>query len=234
MLAVLVLLTMDVAGGFNDTWLAAWCLWAAFGVGAILCCVRAVQAPRERLAWSLFAAGWLFYFAGGVAFQVFLHGSSEHFPSSADILWLGLYVCDIAAVAALMRARGIARKSAWLDGAVGSLAVAAAATAFAFEPALDAAGTQNVVAIAYPLLDCLLVGFVVVVASAEGWRLDRTFGLIALGFIGLAGGDAQYLVSAADGTWTPSQAQNIPYVLGTLFICLAAWQPASRLRVEEL
>ena len=192
------------------------------------------QAPRERLAWSLFAAGWGFYVAGGIVFQVVLHGSSAHFPSGADILWLGLYVCDLAAVGALMRARGIARKSAWLDGAVGALAVAAAAAAFAFEPALKAAGDANVVAVAYPLLDCLLVGFIVVVASADGWRLDRSFALLALGFVGLAGGDAQYLVAAANGTWTPGQAQNIPYVLGTLLICFAAWQPAEhRQAVDE-
>src|SRR5204862_3819363 len=124
-------------------------------------------------------------------------------------------------------------KSAWLDGAVGSLAVAAAAAAFAFEPAMRTAGTGNLVAVAYPLLDCMLVGFVVVVASAEGWRLDRTFGLLALGFVGLAGGDAQYLVSAANGTWTPGQSQNIPYVLGTLFVCAAAWQPGLQRQVDE-
>ena len=86
--------------------------------------------------------------------------------------------------------------------------------------------------VAYPLLDCLLIGFVVVVASADGWRLDRTFGFLAIGFIGLAGGDAQYLVSAANGTWSPGRAQNIPYVLGTLFVCMAAWQPADRRRAE--
>ncbi|MDX6657238.1 MAG: hypothetical protein QOH62_2031 [Solirubrobacteraceae bacterium] len=234
MAAVLILLAIDVSGGFDGTWAQDWYLWFAFAVGAVLCGVRAVQVPHERLAWSLFAIGWVFYVAGGIVFQVFLGGSTATFPSSADVLWLGLYVVDLAGVAALMHARGIARKSAWLDGAVGALAVAAAAAAFAFDPALSAAHSQDVVAIAYPLLDCLLVGFVVVVASAEGWRLDRTFGLIALGFIGLAGGDAQYLVSAADGTWTPSQAQNIPYVLGTLLICLAAWQPAGRLRVERL
>jgi two-component system cell cycle response regulator len=232
MVAVLGLLVADVAGRFDGTWLASWYLWSVFAVGAVLCAVRAKQMRAERLAWSLFAAGWCFYVAGGVVFQVVLDGSSAHFPSGADVLWLGLYIVDLCGVAALMHARGIARKSAWLDGAVGSLAVAAAAAAFAFQPALEATGT-NIVAVAYPLLDCLLIGFVVVVASAEGWRLDRTFGLIALGFLGLAGGDAQYLVSAANGAWTPSQAQNIPYVLGTLFICLAAWQPGLRRQVRE-
>jgi two-component system cell cycle response regulator len=233
MVAVLALLVADVAGGLHAGWFQDWFLWTVFGVGALLCGVRAVQVPAERLAWSLFAAGWGFYVAGGIVYQLVLDGSTARFPSAADVLWLGLYVCDLAGVASLMHVRGIARKSAWLDGAVGSLAVAAAAAAFAFQPALDAAGTSNIVAVAYPLLDCLLIGFVVVVASAEGWRLDRTFGLLALGFIGLAGGDAQYLVSAANGTWTPGQAQNIPYVLGTLFICAAAWQPRLPRTVDE-
>jgi two-component system, cell cycle response regulator len=233
MLAVLGLLVADVAGGLDADWFHDWFLWAVFAVGGLLCSIRAVQVPAERLAWSLFATGWGFYVAGGIVFQTVLHESSASFPSAADVLWLGLYVCDLAGVAALMHARGIARRAAWLDGAVGSLAIAAAAAAFAFQPALDAAGTSNVVAVAYPLLDCLLIGFVVVVASAEGWRLDRTFGLLALGFVGLAGGDAQYLVSAANGTWTPGQAQNIPYVLGTLLVCLAAWQPGVRRHIDE-
>jgi two-component system cell cycle response regulator len=198
-----------------------------------MCGVRAVQVPHERLAWSLFAAGWVFYVAGGVVFQVWLHGTIKHFPSGADFLWLGLYVTDLAGIAALLHARGVARKAAWLDGAVGSLAVAATAAAFLFEPALNGDSTTSLIAFAYPLLDCLLIGFVVVVASAEGWRLDRTFGLLALGFMGIAGGDAQYVVSAANASWAPHQLQNIPYVVGTLFICLAAWQPAARVRVSE-
>jgi two-component system, cell cycle response regulator len=232
MAAVVVVLAADVAGAFDGTWIEDWCLWGVFGLGAILCAVRAVQVPQERIAWALFSAGWGFYVAGGIVFQVALDGSTASFPSAADVLWLGLYVADIAGIAALMHARGIARKAAWLDGAVGSLAVAAVVAAFAFAPALNATDS-GVVAIAYPLLDCLLVGFVVVVASAEGWRLDRTFGLLALGFVGLAGGDAQYLVSAANGEWTAGQTQNIPYVLGTLCVCVAAWQPAARVRVEE-
>jgi two-component system cell cycle response regulator len=228
MAAVLALLVLDVTGALNADWFVDWYLWAVFALGAVICGLRAIQVPAERLAWSLFAAGWCFYVAGGIVFQTVLHESTATFPSAADVLWLGLYFCDLAGVIALMRARGIARKAAWLDGAVGSLAVAAAAAALAFEPALDAAHSTSLVVVAYPVLDCLLVGFVVVVASAEGWRLDRTFGFLALGFIGLAGGDAQYLVSAANGTWTPGQAQNIPYVLGTLFICFAAWQPGLR------
>jgi two-component system, cell cycle response regulator len=233
MAAVLALLVLDVTGALKAEWFVDWYLWAVFAVGAVLCAVRAIQVPAERLAWSLFAAGWGFYVAGGIVFQTVLHASCAHFPSLADILWLGLYLCDLAGVVALMHARGIARRSAWLDGAVGALAVAATAAAFAFEPALDAAGSSSIVVVAYPLLDCLLVGFVVVVASAEGWRLDRTFGFLALGFIGLAGGDAQYLVSAANGTWTPGQAQNIPYVVGTLLICAAAWQPSLRRHAND-
>jgi diguanylate cyclase (GGDEF)-like protein len=233
MAAVLMLLVLDVTGGIEADWFVDWYLWAVFAFGAVICAVRAIQVPAERLAWSLFAAGWCFYVAGGVVFQTVLDESTAHFPSLADMFWLGLYVCDLAGLVVLMHARGIARTSAWLDGGVGALAVAAAAAAFAFEPAFNVAQSSSVVVVAYPLLDSLLVGFVVVVASAGGWRLDRTFGFLTLGFIGLAGGDAQYLVSAANGSWTPGQAQNIPYVLGTLFICAAAWQPGLRRRVTD-
>src|SRR3954468_22180329 len=106
MLAVLAVLVIDVAGGFDRTWLADWYLWSVFAVGGVLCVVRARQAPRERLVWLLFAAGWGFYVAGGIVFQVFLDGSSAHFPSAADVLWLGLYIVDLAAVAALMHPLG--------------------------------------------------------------------------------------------------------------------------------
>jgi hypothetical protein len=90
MVAVLGLLVVDVTGWVESTLLEDWYLWSVFAVGAVLCAARARQAPRERLAWSLFSAGWGFYVAGGIVFEVFLGGSSTHFPSSADILLLGL------------------------------------------------------------------------------------------------------------------------------------------------
>jgi hypothetical protein len=59
----------------------------------VLCAVRAVQVPGRAPGWSLFAAGWCFYVAGRIVFQTVLHESSAHFPSLADVLWLGMYVC---------------------------------------------------------------------------------------------------------------------------------------------
>ena len=117
MAAVLVLLVLDVTGVLNADWFLDAYLWSVFAIGAVLCAVRAVQVPAERFAWSLFAAGWCFYVAGGIVFQTILDESSAHFPSLADVLWLGMYVCCLAGLVALMRARGIVRKAAWLDGA---------------------------------------------------------------------------------------------------------------------
>ena len=95
MAVVLALLVLDVAGVLNADWFKDSYLWSVFALGAVLCAVRAVEVPAERLAWSLFAAGWVFYVAGGIVFQFVLHESSASFPSLADILWLGMYFCAI-------------------------------------------------------------------------------------------------------------------------------------------
>ena len=101
--ALAALLALDVCGVLGDgaagRVLGDWLLWGAFAVAGVLSAVRARQVPAERLPWSLMAVAWTSYVAGGLVFNVSLDGSSAHFPSLPDLLWLAWYPCAIAAFA---------------------------------------------------------------------------------------------------------------------------------------
>jgi diguanylate cyclase (GGDEF)-like protein len=223
---VLVLLTVEISGVLAGTAvgeaLADWLLWCVFALGIVLCATRAVQVPGERLPWALFAAGWAAYVVGGLYFNLVQHGSSASFPQPSDVLWLAFYPCAIGSFALLLRRRGIVRSRVmWIDGAIGALTAVGLGVTLLFSPALG----DDLVSAIYAVMDLSMLGFVAVVACAEGWRLDRTWACVVLGLIGITVADSFYLVQAADGAWTTGNLVDLPYVLGTLLLCAAAWQP---------
>src|SRR3954454_7932811 len=225
---VLALLATEVGGVLRGTaagcLLEDWLLWLVFALGIVCSAVRAVQVPAERLPWALFAVAWGSYVVGGLYFNLVQAGSSAAFPQPSDVLWLGFYPCAIACFALLLRRRGIVHSRViWLDGTIGALTAVGLGLTVLFGTVLDNNG--DVVSAVYAVMDLLLIGFVAVVAAAEGWRLDRTWSCVVLGLIGITVADSFYLVQAAAGAWTTGNLVDVPYVLGTLSLCAAAWQP---------
>jgi hypothetical protein len=102
------------------------------------------------------------------------------FPYYSDIGYLAVYPFAYAALLLLLRGRvKQIRKSLWLDGLIGGLAVAAAGTAVVFGAVLKATnGSPEAVAtnLAYPLADLMLIALVVWSLAVSGWRVDRTWG----------------------------------------------------------
>src|SRR3954471_21476632 len=99
--------------------------------------------------------------------------------------YLSIYPGSYVALVLLLRARaGRIPSSLWLDGLISSLAVAALGAALVFgvvastDGSLGAGGTNP----GYPLCDLALLAFVVGVITLTGWRLGRTWVLIAFGF----------------------------------------------------
>jgi diguanylate cyclase (GGDEF)-like protein len=192
---------------------------------------RAAVAREERGAWLLIATGLEVYALGGVAYVGWVaHAASPPFPSIADWIWLGMYPFLLAGLVALLRARGLgSHLSVWLDGLVGALALATLGAALIFEPvwqkAIDAGAGF---AFALPLADLLVTGFVVIVCAMQGWRLDRTWLTLGAAFVVLGCADSFYVISSITGGWSPGGILDLPYVVATLAIAFAAWQPRGR------
>ena len=108
-------------------------------------------------------------------------------------------------------------------------AITAISAAIVFETALGAAQGKPLAvatALAYPLTDLVLLGVAVGALASTGWRLDRTWVLLAVGIISFWLADSLYLVQTATGTYAAPAWFDIGWTLGLLLIALASWQPA--------
>ena len=140
--------------GLATDWLPAMVCWVAISrVG-----FRRPEVVLAAAAVTSYALGDTYY----TAVQVMT--GSVPFPSAGDVAYLGFDLLMMAALVAAVRGhtRGVAA-SVWLDAAVGSLG-ASALLAVVLRPVLDSATAgpatlATAVAVAYPMLDLLLVVF---------------------------------------------------------------------------
>src|SRR4051794_32892559 len=185
----------------------------------------------ERLAWLLIGGGVLAWSLGEVYYTAVLwDDSSPPIPSLADIGYLLFPPLALAGAVLLLRARarGIPRRR-WLDGFAAALSVAALSAAIVFSTVLDnVAGDTAAVAtsLAYPLWDLILLGVFVGALAGTGWRMDRTWMLLALGVSTFWLADSLYLVRTAQGTYESGGWFDAGWWAGLALIALAAWQDA--------
>ena len=152
----------------------------------MLCLGGAWQARREQTAWLLIGIGVLAWALGNLYYTVVLYDlEAPPIPSPADVGFLLFPVLAMAGVFALVRARTRdVPTTLWIDGAIAALAVTAVSAAIVFQTAFDNVSGKPVevaTTLAYPLADLILIGVAVGALSATGWRLDRTWVLLAAG-----------------------------------------------------
>ncbi len=201
---------------------------ALLGVGALLCLLRAVTAERERAAWAAMGIGLASWTAGEILNTVDPGLLAGSFPATTDLLWLGFFPATFVALGLLVRARvRHAHASLWLDGLVGSLAVAALACQFLLGPLVKGTGSSTSSAVAdliYPLGDLLLVAFVMAVLALTGWRPGRALAFVAAGVLLGATADLLSLVWNATGH-SGSSAFDSLWPASAVVLGWAAWQP---------
>src|SRR3954454_6115164 len=202
-------------------------------VASALILVRAATAPKERLPWLLIRLGVLAWSLGEVYYTVVLWDAETiAIPSPADVGYLLLPPLVLTGVALLLRerARSVPR-TLWVDGLIAALAVAALSAALVFEPVLaNVEGQALAVAtnLAYPLTDLALLGLIVGALAGTGWRLDRTWMLLAIGVATFWLADSLYLVKTAEGTFVSGGLIDTGWWAGLLGIAAAAYQRPPR------
>jgi diguanylate cyclase (GGDEF)-like protein len=206
----------------------------ALVLSSVLCLWGGLAAPRrERVAWLLIGAGLLSWSLGEIWYTAVLwNADSIPVPSPADVGYLALVPFCLAGITLLLRARLRAVPVAlWVDGITAALAVAATSAAIVFQTVLDHVEGQALevmVSLAYPLFDLILIGLVVGALAGRGWRLDRTWILLALGIFVFCLADSLYLVGIVNETYTPGGWFDVGWWLGIYLVGLAAWQPHVR------
>jgi diguanylate cyclase (GGDEF)-like protein len=202
---------------------------------ACLARVPRVDGP-ERLAWALIGAGVLAWSFGEIYYTAVLWTNpSPPIPSPADAGYLLFPPLTLAGFFALLRsrARDVPRRL-WVDGVTAALGVAAVSAAIVFETVLDSvSGAPLAIAtgLAYPLFDLVLLGISVGALASTGWRLDRTWMLLAAGVSTFWLADSLYLVRTAQGVYESGGWFDAGWWAGLTMIAAAAWQrPPTRVK----
>ena len=209
------------AASIFDVW-----VYDAVMIGcAALCLARGVLGDSARVAWLLLGIG-LSCDAGG---EILASISETLAPTLQDALYLCLYLGAYVAVVLLGR-RHVRHfhVSMWLDGLIGALAIGALGAAALATPGflIPRGGVvRSALDVSYPLADVLLVGVVVTMLALGGWRVYRSFLVIALGFMLMAGADVVYLFQEAHGSYAVGTPLDSLWLLSTAILAYAAWQP---------
>ena len=185
--------------------------------------------PHRRGVWQLFALGLVLFAAGDVAFDMAIRvfGRADGYPY-ADVLYLLAYPILAFALVRLAQAR-FDREIA-IDSAIVAVALSAVIWQWVITPVLDTSGgatAERIVAVAYPIMDILLV---VVIVHAV-FTLPRWTPAAWLLFAGLAVmlvADALYARLVADGTYSDGGALDALWPISYFLLAAAVMHPSMR------
>ena len=202
---------------------------------AVLCLARGVLGRTERLAWTVIGVSLALWASGNLYWQFALSDLAEApYPSVADGFWLAFLPVCYVGVLLLARTRMPQLDSRlWLDGIIAALTTGAISAAVIFGAVHASTGGDTAAVatnLAYPLGDMLLVGTVIGAMAAGRGRLDRSWLYFGAGIAVFAITDSIYLLQIAKGTYVVGTLLDLGWILGTLLVGLAAWQPAVRKR----
>ena len=196
---------------------------------------RAALRSDERLGWALLGGGLLLWAVGDTYWSIaYVNVASPPFPSIDDVFYLAGYALVLGGMLAYVRARmGKRSLLVWIDVAMGALCVAAIGTSLLLDYVLanTTGSTEEVaVAVAYPLFDVASLAVAIGAFALTGWRPGRGLGLVILGLLATATGDAIYTYQSVAGTYTDSAWYLFLWPLGTALIALGAVQPTPKRR----
>jgi diguanylate cyclase (GGDEF)-like protein len=238
--AALALHAVHAVTGFGgagvDDAIATWLYDAVLFGAALLCAARAVLVASRRLAWGVLALGLAAWASGDLYWTLVVEGTpAEDTVTLGDVGWLAFYPACYVALGMLVVAR-VPRlpRSAWLDGLIAATAAGAAGAALILPTLIDGVSgapmDTMIVNLAYPVGDIMLLGMVVGVFTASGWRLDRMWLLFGGGLAASAAADALYLDRLWRDLYTSGGLIDTLWLASALLMAAAAWQPAPPVR----
>lgn len=169
-------------------------LVGASSVVAILIGLR-LHKPTSRAPWLLFAAATALFILGDVIRDNYpsLFHTEIPFPSIADVLYLGVYLCLTAGIVLLIRGRTPVRdRDSLIESMIVAIGLGLLAWEFLMAPHARDFTLPLVVklaSLAYPLLDVVLVAVVVRLTVGAG-RREPSFYLVVFACVALVVTDA--------------------------------------------
>ena len=164
---------------------------------------RRRHAGPSRAAWWCFAAALLLFALAEITWGALYSGGGDvPSPNPTDALYLSTYPLFMAGLVLMVRARVLdVPWHRWLDGFVLVLIVATPGVLLLIEPVLVNAPIDllgQIVTVAYPLGDLLLLGALLGSLPLLSWRLGGSWPWVGVGLVCLTVADAAYSLTAAD------------------------------------
>jgi len=200
---------------------------------AIVVGVR-VHRPSHRLPWMLFAIGQLLFVAGDVLsynYEKFF-GTELPYPAISDVFYLLVYPCLVAGLLLILRRRSAGRdRGSLIDSAMFAIGIGIVSwvvliAPYVHDPSLS--GIEKSTAMAYPLMDLLLLAVAMRLAAGAG-RKATAFNLIVVGVAALFITDAIYGWMLLNNGYTPGVGLlEIGWSLFYILLGAAALHPSMR------
>ena len=201
---------------------------------AALLALRAFTGARhERAAWLAIGLGMTLWAAGDLYWTLVLYELEDiPIPSPADAGYLLAIPALFTGFVLLARSRlDHVPRTLWLDGVVAGLAVAAMSAAVVLgrvTSGVTGTAPEVLTNLAYPVGDLSLLAVIVGSVALAGWRLDRSWILLAAGVLSFWFADSLYLVTNANGTYDSGSWFDAGWNLSFLLWAAAAWMPQRR------
>jgi diguanylate cyclase (GGDEF)-like protein len=193
---------------------------------AVLLLVRSRTDDPRSATWRTLAVGVV---CNAYAEALLLFAPERTFPGPVDVAKVLAYSAFAVALARSAAEHTSGVRSVRLDGAIIGVSLGAAATALWFEPLVAASGDATAIgmAMAYPLLDAVLL--VLIAASLAPVRYRPTVRAVvsAIAVALLAAGDLMQLRSVALSTPTSSLSRDL-VVAAVWLLGIGAWMPTRR------
>jgi diguanylate cyclase (GGDEF)-like protein/PAS domain S-box-containing protein len=185
--------------------------------------------PDRRGAWQLFALALVLFAAGDVIFDVAQRGfgHADGYPYS-DVAYLAAY--PVLAIALYQLARTRFRRDTTIDSAIVAIALSAVIWQWVITPVFDTASSatmERIVAVAYPIMDIVLVVVIVhAVFTLPRWTAAAWFLFAGLAVMLVA--DAAFARLVADGTYTDGGALDTLWPVSYFLLAGAVLHPSLR------
>ena len=234
-----VRLTIGLPSQLLEGHLDRWVGGTAPMIAALVIAVGAFRSRTFSMGWLLIAVGQVFMAFGFFFYSAVLWTADPMpYPSFADAGWIAFYIPTFVGIILLARERAGRRDAAsLLDGAIAALAIVGVGAAVAFGAIVDATGgSQLAIAtnLAYPLGDLALLALVVGALAISGWQLGRRWAVLSLGLVVFAVTDTFYVVLVAENAYEVGTLIDAGWVLASMLIALAAWQPTTASAVRTV
>jgi diguanylate cyclase (GGDEF)-like protein/PAS domain S-box-containing protein len=188
-----------------------------------------VNRPRARAPWYLVALSGLLTVAADAVYATQLElGESVPFPSTADYLALAGYVVLAAALLLMIRRQAPGRDwPSLIDAGIVTAGFAIVAWTFLVQPRLvgDSTALETAVALAFPVMDVLLVSLAARMVLGPGMR-TTAFVLVSVALVFQLVGDALYGFGSLHGWYRVGDPVDMLFVMSAVLWGTAALHPS--------